>query len=378
MKVRIALLVLAAAAVFGAGVAWWLHTYKRVEQSVDLPRTGEAATNPLHALRLALEADGRHVRSWRRLDPAVMRPAPGDTILYDGDLREVPAAVRPRLLDWLFRGGHLIAAAPPADVAFDAFAATRAPRDRAHVRVLLLEDVDVHVRRGTGGCIDAVGRIPTGLCRTRRFDPPAGTRQRLGDADGDVYARVHVPGGGLVDVAGSLDFLTTDALREGVNAEFAHQLFAVRRGTVHLVHDAALPSLWWTLLRHGWPVWLPLLLLTAGALWARMRRFGPLLPSTVAGRRSLLEHVAASGEHHWRYGRADRLHAAMLEAFQARLRRRDPQAAALQGEVQRRRLAERTGVPEARIAEALRTPDARDAQALVARIATLVRMRNRL
>lgn len=375
MKWRIALLVLLGLAIAGGLVAWWLHTYERVSERVDIPRTGEAASNPLFDLGVVLENDGRTVRHWRRLEPAAMALGPHDTVLYDGDLRRLPARVEAPLLDWLRGGGHLIVAAPPVDVVGDTF---EPGVDEHHVRVPLLDAMGVHARLDRARCNRAPRGLPVELCMGRRFDAP-GAKPRIGDGKGDLFARVAV-GRGSADVVSSLGFLDEGSLRHHHNAEFAHQLIARgdRRGTVHLVHVSDMPSLWLTLLRHGWPVWLPLLLALAGWLWARMRRFGPQVPSPVAGRRSLLEHVAASGAHHWRYGRADALHLAMLDAFHARLRRRDPQAAALQGHVQVQRLVERTGLPEAQVVDALTPPDPRDRKALVARIATLVRMRNRL
>ncbi|MGY3266546.1 DUF4350 domain-containing protein [Lysobacter sp. HA35] len=379
-RLHILLIVLGAGPIVAVG-AWWLHSYKRVDQWIDMPRTGEAASNPLFGLRVALEKDSRRVHAWRRLAPDAMHLAANDTVLYDGDVRSLSTPARSAVLDWVRRGGHLIVALPEPDAAFDAFTRRDAHLggDAEHVDVPLLDDIGVRVRRGVGGCVDTEGAVPFDLCRTRRFDAPAGTSQHLGDAEGDVLARVRV-GAGSVDVIGSLEFLTTDHLKSRANAAFADQLIAGGdpRGVVHLVHSTDIPSLWMTLLRRGWPVWLPLTLLLAGWLWARMRRFGPLIPSPALERRSLLEHVAASGEHHWRYGKADVLYAALLDAFHARLRRRDPQAAALQGHVQAVRLVERTGVPEAQIVDSLTPPDPRDAKALVARIATLVRMRNRL
>ena len=68
----------------------------------------------------------------------------------------------------------------------------------------------------------------------------------------------------------------------------------------------------------------------------------------------------------------------MREAFLARLRRRDPQAAMLAGEAQVERLAEKLRMPRADIVDALSPPDPRDARSLLARIVLLVRMRNRL
>jgi len=315
------------------------------------------------------------VQAWRRLDLAGMRLAARDTVLFDGDLRALPAPVRTSLLAWVQRGGHLIVAVPAPDAAADAFEPARAD-DR--ITVPLLDALGVRVRRGRVPCNGMPVVLPS-LCGGRRFTAPPGTIVRLGDADGDRFARVPY-GRGSVDVLASLEFVATDALSPRRHRVFAHQLLAGGdpRGRVHLVHAAAMPSLWRTLLRRGWRVWLPLALLLAGWLWARMRRFGPLQPSPALERRSLLEHVAASGQHAWRYGRADVLFDAMHASMMERLRRRDPQAAALDGEPRLARLVERLQLPAAALRDALQRPDPRDAKAFVARIATLVRMRNRL
>src|SRR3546814_17361365 len=52
-----------------------------------------------------------------------------------------------------------------------------------------------------------------------------------------------------------------------------------KRGTVHLVYAANMPSLWRLLLEHAWMAWLPALLALAAWLWMRTQRFGPWLPS---------------------------------------------------------------------------------------------------
>ncbi|GAB6195440.1 DUF4350 domain-containing protein [Lysobacter xanthus] len=376
MRARGWIALVAVIALVIAGIAtWWLRTYHRVERWVDLPRTGAAATDPLFALKLVLESQGRRVTTARRIDPRATTLAPDDTLLFDGDPRTLDAATRTALLDWLRRGGHLIVAVPPPDPVGDVF-------DPAHGSTLpvpLFDAVGVRVERVLRTrCVRSTD-LPALPCNGRRFHAPAGAIVRIGDDEGEVVARVRV-GAGRMDVLASLDFVTTDALERVGSRALAAQLFATDapHGRVHLVHADALPSLWRTLVTRGWPVWAPLALLLAGALASRMRRFGPLLPSPVPERRSLLEHVAASGRLHWRFGEADRLHAALREAFLARLRRRDPETAALDGEPQLVRLVERLGLPAASIRDALTSPDPRDAKALVARIATLVRMGNRL
>ena len=374
MKTREWIAVAVGALLVAGAVAWWLHTFKRVERWVDLPRTGEAARDPLFGLRLALEKDGRDVRAWRRLESDRLHLTPRDTLLFDGDVRTWPAPVRTRLLAWVRDGGHLIVIVPPPDAADDAFQTGAADR----IAVPLFDALGVHVRRGRTSC-DPADDMPVALCGGRRFDAPPGTAVRLRGPDGDLFARVR-HGRGSVDVLGTLDFLETDSLRLPPNRVLAYQLLAGGdpRGTVQLVHAASMPSLWRTLLRHGWPVWGPLALLLVGWLASRMRRFGPLLPSPALERRSLLEHVTASGQHAWRYGRADVLYDAMRASMLERLRRRDPQAAALDGEPQLVRLVDRLKLPAASMRDALQRPDPRDAKGFVARVATLVRMRNRL
>lgn len=378
---RALLFALLGAAALAAFVAWWLRTYERVERDVPLPRSGEAATHPLFALRVALEADGRRARTWRRLDLAAIAPGPRDSLVLRGDPASLPAADVDALQRWVRAGGRLVVATPPPDPAVDTLHRSR-DDGATHLPVPLLDAIGVRPRLAPPACVGlrlAGEGAHREFCDGRRFDVRGRADVAWRDDSGHVLARLPV-GRGHVDVLAALDFLDTDTLDECTHVAMARQLVAPmdRGGTVHLVHVADMPSLWGWLLREGWRAWLPLALLLAGWLWARMRRLGPVRPSPVLERRSLMEHVAASGEHQWRYGDAARLHEAMRGAFLARLRRRDPHAAALQGEAQVDRLAEHLGIPRERIADALTPPEARDAKALLARIALLVRMRNRL
>ena len=123
---------------------------------------------------------------------------------------------------------------------------------------------------------------------------------------------------------------------------------------------------------------LPLLLALLAWLWMRSQRFGSLLPSPREERRSLLEHVRASGEHLHRYGKTPLLYAAARQAFLTRLRRRAPVAAALEGEAQARAIADHLRLSPEQVRTALQVPASRDDAALRDRIALLIRMRNQL
>jgi hypothetical protein len=357
----------------GAGVAWWLHNYERVEESVDLPRTGEARSNPLYVLKLALRGDGLKAEA----RPSLQRdghPLGGrDTVLLYNDPRTLSRDEGRALLEWVAQGGHLLVRTP-------------APGPFAPGTVVpVLSQLDVVPALTPPQCAgwDVRGEEShVEFCRGRRFQAlGTGGSPVLdwGSERGSTYMRL-AHGRGYVDVLADFDFLGNDSLDEGPHIALARQLLApnYRAGTVHLIYAADMPSFWWTLLRHSWMAWLPLLLALIAWLWLRSQRFGPALPSPASERRSLLEHVVASGEHVYRYGYAHLLHEAVRNAFLARLRRRDPQAAAIGGEAQVLMLSERFNVPAAEIRDALSTPIARDHAAFRSRIATLIRLRNQL
>ena len=369
----IALGVLAAAGLLAAGFAWWQRNYVRSEEWVDIPRTGEAARNPLYVLKLALIADGVKAQARPRLQLDDVRLGDRDTVLLYNDPRTLDRKDEAALLAWVERGGHLLLRTPPPG-----------PLD-VEQSLPVLGALGVHPRsdRLCAG-LDVAGEDPhVEFCRGRRLDVDdieSTASLHWGEASiGYVFARVP-HGRGHVDVLSDFDFLGNDSLKDGPHIALTRQLLDpnYRAGTVHLVYEAQMPSFWMTLAREHWRVWLPLLLALMAWLWRRSQRFGPLLDSPAVERRSLLEHVTASGQHVYRYGYAHLLHEAARKAFLMRLRRRDPQAAALEGETQAAMLAERFGLPASDIRDALSTPIARDHAAFRSRVALLMRMRNSL
>lgn len=369
-RTRIGLALLAAVLV-GLFVAWWLHTYERVEREVDLPPRGEAVYNPLYALRLALRADGIDADSRQRLRLQATPLAAGDTVLLFGDPRTLTAREADELLDWVTEGGHLLLRTPPqrsrTGIArpwelLPRLGITPLPGS-AHCEQLLVEGQAPHVE----------------FCLGQRFTADAPARV-WGDGDaGLVFARLQ-RGAGTVDVLADFDFLAAQQLREPSHVALTRQLLAPNygHGRMHLIYAASVPPLWWLLLTRGWMVWGPLLLALLAWLWMRTQRLGPLLPSPQPARRALLEHVQASGEHLLRYRRGAPLHAAVRTAFLERLRRRDPFAASLEGDAQVEAIAARTGLSATEVRQALQTPASDDFRGFRQRIARLIQMRTHL
>ncbi|HRP72805.1 MAG TPA: DUF4350 domain-containing protein [Luteimonas sp.] len=370
-RTRTIVLWLLAAVALALLAAWWHHTYRLVERTVPLSPAGEAGYNPLYALKRALQADGIPVDSRQRLDFAAHAPGPRDTVLLFGDPRTLSAREVDQLLAWVEGGGHLLATTPGD-------ARRTGARDDGLLPRLGLSPMP---RRR---CEDFV--VPgephhVEFCRGHRFglrgvDPLLS----WGDFDaGFVFARQQ-RGEGLVDVLAELDFLRNDKLDDAPHVALARQLLDPNygQGTIHLVYAASMPPLWRLLLERAWMAWLPLLLALVAWLWWRLQRIGPAMPAPAETRRSLLEHVQASGEHLRRYGQSSLLHAALREDVLARLRRRDPLAAALDGVARAEAIAARTGLAAPDIEHALRSPRPRDSRDFRLRVARLIEMRKRL
>lgn len=386
---RVGGIALLLAAIVAAGVVWFLHRYHRVDQVIHLPPRGEAGYNPLYALKQTLMADRIKVQSRQRLNLADHALRPTDTLLIFNDPRSMTPPEARRVLQWVAGGGHLLVRTPAL------------ARGDSETYSPLLVQLDVVPMPRSGKCepFQVEGEDHhVEFCRGQRFRLD-GVEPVLawGDLEsGYVYARL-AHGQGFVDVLADFDFLTNSessagmfsgdgleapkgGLRDGPHRALARQVLAPNygKGTMHLVYAAQMPSLLRMILLQGWMVWLPLTLALLAWLWSRMQRFGPQLPAPANERRSLLEHVRASGEHLFRYGRGVMLYAAVRQAFLMRLRRRDPVAAALSGEPQIAAIAERLSLPPERIRTALQTPSSHDKPAFRDRISTLVQLRNRL
>ncbi len=421
-----ALMGLGGLALIAAIVVWWFATHKRVQRTIDLPPTGEAVYNPLYALKLALELDHRRVDARQRLQLDRIALRPQDTVVLLSDPRVLSPRERSAVMAFVAEGGHLIVRTPPvggplgsegtpilselgitvneeagecmtlvAD-GVDGTGAASASGEAASVDVKSdaksdAADADANPDADAGDdadddADDDDGGVNTDMfCDSRRFvfhDESHEVVAWWDDDSGDssVYARVP-HGKGSVDVLADLDFLRNDDLEFAPNRGFARRLLQPNYdagGTFHLIYRAEMATWYQLLAKYGWRALVSLLVALLLWLWMRAQRFGPLLPSAPEHRRSLIEHVQASGDHLFRYHRAATLHAAVLDAFERRLRRRDPYAAALDGPARIEAIARRTGLPAADVEAALRFPRAGDRRDFVHRIARLLQLRHRL
>jgi hypothetical protein len=365
-----------AALLLAAGLAWFFSQYTPVERVETLPPTGEAAYNPLYALRQILRAENQPAQSRQHLQLDTVPLAKHDTVVIYSD----PRTLTPQELRGLFAfaagGGHLVLRLPAWD----------APgKDKTHGNAALAEWLPLDPALLGPGCAHL--QLPgqpehVEFCDGPRFMLRKGARPLESWRNGRnayIYGRF-AHGAGTVDVLADMAMLRNDSLRERTHTVFVRQVLAPNwgRGTVHLVYAANMPPLWRWLLQRGWRAVLPAALALLAWLWLRGQRFGPWQPAPQQPRRALMEHVEASGEHLLRYGQLGRLHAALREAVLARLRRRDPLTAAQAGDTRAQLLAQRTGLPATQLRDTLDSRPPLHLAEFRQRISRLIDLRNRL
>ena len=367
----------------------FFSTHHKVTETKVLPPQGEASYNPLYVLSQALRADGLTAHSRPRLDVSAMAPGSRDTIVLLQDSAELAPSQVSQLLAWVEGGGHLLVRTPAPG------------EDAASDEPPLLQALGVDSRGNESLCqpfhvTDDPGHVE--FCRGRRFEIEEAADVEIDRAwrsdAGYVFARLP-RGEGLVDVLADMDFMRgvpdnlaaaydpaapRDGLHDRAHRDLTRYLLAPNygEGTVWLVYGSGSRSPWARVFHEGWPLWLPLLLALLAWLWARAQRFGSLLPTPAAERRSLLEHVRASGELLLRHQQGPRLHAAVRELFLRRLQRRAPSAAVLEGAAREQAIAELLRWSRDRVETALTPPPPTDTAALKARIALLLQMRRLL
>lgn len=370
MKRKPVLIALLSIAVLALLVGGFFATFVRKQVTERVAAHGEARSNRFFALQLILQRLHEPVRALTTLDPRQLPLLPGDTLLLGDGAARVNAADAARITAWVRRGGHLLLS--PGSTA----AMAQAPLFKA------LGLRDPHPAAFACSALDAAHEADgkDRLCGSRfRLDAAAAARvdASIGDAtNGYLFARSAL-GRGEVSLLASFDVITGKHLQQAAAQHFAWRLLApnLHQGRIYLVYaldGISLPKL---LLLRGWPALLALTVLLAGWMAMRSARLGPLMPAPTLHRRALLDHVQAAGEFLYRRDAGRSLHALARDAVLARLRRRDPACAVLNGEALYARLAERSHFDAAQIAQAFQSPA--NAQAFRACISTLARLRSR-
>ena len=318
MSLREVLVVLLVVAVGLSGTAWFLATHERVTETEWTGFTGEAKRNPwLAAQRLLsrMEIPAEEVRTL----PGLRSLPPRATLIVPRAHQTVSASLREALVAWVHNGGHLIVEAEPLvqdDSLLDAFDVQRSAitPDQTQRRIGdRNKPPPYEIKLPNAVAPAALDMRPSVSLQS------ADTWFRAGDASGTSLVAKKI-GSGMVTAISDLRYLTNNAIGTRDHAQFLWDL--VRLDQAGAAHSQPVDKGQQTVLFFNRPgklslpdwlrthAWAPL---TGGAialvlwLWRSIPRFGPIAPDAGRGRRSLLDHLRASGRFLWSTGHATRL-----------------------------------------------------------------------
>ncbi len=288
---------------------------EKTEITIPVPPTGRAAANDWYGVERLLSEQGVDATS----APGAKDLPPQDHVILLFARGQTSQQVE-RLLNWVEDGGHLIATMEP-----------RVVSEAASDEVLELEDSDDEIlaaleltsAEALAGALETVAVIPPQGGEALSVTAPE-IQVKLSDWLPCLWTEAGAPveticpmssfvrvpyGDGWITLLPEASFLDNFNLGEHDNALFLWTL--VQRGGppagALVVYRDQPPSLWALIGQHAWPLLVAGATLLALWLWSALPRFGPVLVDPPPARRSLVEHVLASGEHLWRREHQDLL-----------------------------------------------------------------------
>lgn len=430
---------LAILAVLG-GLGYWVYSNLEWEETtVPVPVRGPARTNILLAAERLIERLGSRAGSAFGIHGALQlvgggiagnRPDPAQTVLILPTQRRT---FLPRhdeaLRDWVSAGGHLIAVTytlegesdrpdnllrefgfrqfrsalgekskpkPPKDEdeETEQEAEERRQREAARRAKDLLKNLPGYRKRdeecwivresGTLSPRFPAGRESLSVCFDPRFRLE-GNREALWSVKSEhgVHALTHAHGKGRVTVLTDHHWLENEAIGKADHAEMYTAMAGFNDAGNKPAHAFLMPredyegilSLTW---RYAWPAVSMVAVLTVLALWRWGARFGPVMVARSTARRSLAEHVRASGEFLFRHGQSTALWRATLDAARRRAERVLPRATFSNDEAYLSALAARSGIDAAHLRTVFLAPHPPTNEQFANSIATLSQLRNAL
>ena len=310
------------------GLIYWVATNTHwVDVKVPMPPQGEALTNPFYAAQRFSEALG--ARSTR---DRILSVPPPDAVVVLADWHWTLSATRRETLErWVESGGRLVVEGSLAggDEEFGRWSGIeRTPRkpsaptdseqaeDDSACRDLSTE----HDAQSSGGREELLYKVCT---LELEFVLTSSRSAAWSLRDGADVHIIRVPvGRGSVTVINGYPFRHW-ALFEADHGPLFVGATDLRRGDdVHFLSESDHPSLLALVWHYGAPVVVLAAAFVGLALWRGGVRFGPLVESPPAARRSLAEQIRGTGQFALRHGAGESLHAACARALQEAAKRR--------------------------------------------------------
>jgi len=309
------------------GLGYWFAQHLE-KQVIELPTglQGEAASNPLLAAGRFLTAMGIANRPLEDTSRLFDRLGPTDALVITSDRQTLGQQRTTALLEWVDGGGRLVVTVPhlleEGQPLEDPLLATLGLTLRYHE-----EDISEHAAYLDVDWPAASDFMQVVLHPRYVIDGVQLQDFALTNDWGAVLVRRHY-GQGSITVLTDLDFIQYLALGDYDHARFLWHLID-GQGTVWLLSNNDMPSLWQWLWQHAPEIMTATLVWLGLWLWSRSRRFGPRLAESPPIRRRILEHVEANGRFLWQHKQSRHLVTAVRDHLMTTAARRFPGWAAM-------------------------------------------------
>ncbi|MCK5647314.1 MAG: DUF4350 domain-containing protein, partial [Gammaproteobacteria bacterium] len=388
---------------------WFYNNFSWVNEEKEVGFQGLAKTNKLLASEFFLRKMGINVQQVNGLLAFRDLPSTRHTLLIATQRETINKELSQKLLSWVHAGGHLI-----VEARYIAADKIKKDNNESAINDDLLEELMIFSRR-SDACECKVDEnneeIPVivslssddyrsaenayqlmGKAKNTEIEvnfPYDKTLQKnssespitwlVKDDVGQYLMQIPLEKG-LITVLTSTSIFNNNQIAQYDHARFLHYLLQQQEHDegVWLIRVDDMPSLWQWLWTNAWPVMFSLSLLFLFWLWRAPLRFGPLLNDEQMPRRSLLEHIQASGYYRWHNNQSGYLLTKVqnilwnkIQAAHPAVRREDQAQAYV-------KLEEITGVKESSIKQSLTTVDKITEQEFVNRIRILEMIRKHL
>ncbi len=325
--------------VLGFGYLYLHNRGSLKTRKVEVGFRGYAAINRLLAAQRFLERFGEKVEARRSLRAMRGLPARNDTLFMLRHSDSLTSKKTYEIQSWVSRGGHLVLG--PEDLKN-----SRETSLLARFSIIQEKAVKAGKRkiRWFGNSQTLTIEFTT---RTRFLYRGYKRTEVITDRHGVLILRTRY-GRGLVTALSDPSILYNDRIAQHDHAALLNLITLPRRSSTYwFLYDNRLPGFFELLIDNLWPSLAALALLILLWLSASLRRFGPILPGESIRRRSLLEHIAASGKLLWRCRQEQVLIDAARNRLQQRIEMRYPGWTGLSNETLIENLSGTTGiVPE--------------------------------
>jgi len=376
-----------------AGGWLFLHYFERGAHSIDFGYSPAARRNDYLAAQRFLT--GMDIPSSALSSPTAHTKLPpaGDVLLLLTKRLTIDNGTQQALLDWVRSGGHLIISARTDTVTdgigdlFDKVNEVSVSNDP------LFEALDISLERleMDDGQLDEYGPFGVDFANAADFvwvdfDPQLRLLNNnpelhalAGDDLGDVILSGAI-GDGHISIIADRKPLHNRRIGQHQHALFLWHLVNLYSapGGAHIVNEDDMPALPAWLWNHARELVISLLLGLLLTLATVTRRFGPLRADPAPVRRSIVEHIRASGDFLWRH----HYHGELLQGIQQDIRRemslKHPLTQGMDPARAARHLADLVELPEDDIRRALSPPNSPDARLFTHNVRVLSRLREQL